>query len=288
MQLDHRRRIRNVMLYLDNNLDRFVSIGALARIACFSPFHFQRIFQTVTGETVLQYQQRKRLELAVQLLRESSRSIIDIALSIGYQTPTSFNKAFKKWIGTTPTSFRQQSDLRPLSSFEPLLQTGNVKKSVYPHRIDDLPEMQFAFIETQGLWKGSFVKAGQPAFKKAYEIIRRQGLNVNGNHWIGMIPFKPERYTDAMARFRFGILFNQQIDVQQPLSTMKVAAGRVAIFEHRGPYEYLLQTWALAYNGWLPRSNEILRDMAPYEIYMNNPWNTPPEQWVTRVCVPIV
>jgi transcriptional regulator GlxA family with amidase domain len=64
------------MLYLDNNLDRFVSIGALARIACFSPFHFQRIFQTVTGETVLQYQQRKRLELAVQLLRESSRSII--------------------------------------------------------------------------------------------------------------------------------------------------------------------------------------------------------------------
>jgi AraC family transcriptional regulator len=276
------------MLYLDRNADQTSSIESLARIACFSPFHFQRIFQAITGETVLRYIQRHRLELAARLLCQSSKTIIDIALTVGYQTPAAFNKAFKKWTGETPTGFRERRASSPSSSFHPVLRMASVECPPGQPRIECLPEWQFAYLETQGLWEGSFINAGQPVFQKVYRLIRQHGLSDSAIHWVGMIPYKPSGYDDIEARYRFGVLMNPQVAVPPPLSTMKIAAGRVAIFDHRGPYEYLLQTWAVAYNGWLPRSGETLRDLAPFEIYVNNPDNTPPDRRITRVCVPIL
>jgi AraC family transcriptional regulator len=285
---DYRRRIRNVMLYLDRNDGRSASIETLARIACFSPFHFQRIFQSITGETVLRYQQRKRLELAARLLVESSKTIIDIALTVGYQTPTAFNKAFKKWTRETPTSYRRKRAFPSLPSFHPVLRISSNGCPAEQPYIECLPERQFAYLETQGLWDGSFSKVGQPIFQKVYQLVQQHGLSDNVIHWIGMIPYKPYSYNDIEARYRFGVIMNPRVDVPPPLSTMKMEAGRVAIFVHQGPYEYLLQTWALAYNGWLSPSGESLRDLAPFEIYVNNPNSTPPSQRITRVCVPIL
>jgi AraC family transcriptional regulator len=285
---DQRRRIRNVMLYLERNADRSSSIRTLARIACFSPFHFQRIFQAITGETVHRYIQRKRLELAARLLCDSSKTIIDIALAVGYQTPAAFNKAFKKRTGETPTSYRQRRTSSPLSSFHPVLQMASIDCPPGQPRIECLPERQFAYLETQGLWEGSFSKTGRPLFQRVYQLVRQHRLEESAVHWIGMIPYKPRGYDDTEARYRFGVLTHPHLTVPPPLSTMKMAAGRAAIFDHQGPYEYLLQTWAMAYNGWLPRSKESLRDLAPFEIYVNNPDTTPPDQRLTRVCVPIL
>ncbi|MEJ2641709.1 MAG: AraC family transcriptional regulator [Desulfosarcinaceae bacterium] len=288
MHQDHRRRIHKVMLYLDRNEGRSASVETLARIACFSPFHFQRIFQAITGETVLRYIQRKRLELAARLLCQSSKTIIDIALTVGYQTPAAFNKAFKKWTGETPTSFRQRVTPSQLSSFHPVLRMASVECPPGQPRIECLPEWQFAYLETRGLWEGSFRQSGRPVFQKVYGLVRQHRLDDSAVHWIGMIPYKPQGYDDVQARYRFGVLIEPRLAVPPPLSTMKMAAGRVAIFDHQGPYEYLLQTWAMAYNGWLPRSGEALRDLAPFEIYVNNPDTTPPDRRRTRVCVPIL
>jgi AraC family transcriptional regulator len=276
------------MLYLDRNDGRSASIETLARIACFSPFHFQRIFQAVTGETVLRYRQRKRLELAARLLTESSKTIIDIALTVGYQTPAGFNKAFKKWAGERPSSFRQRRASSSLSSFYPVFRMASIECPAGQPNIESLPEWQFAYLETQGLWEGSFGKTGRPIFQKVYQLVRQHRLADSDIHWVGMIPYKPRGYNDIEARYRFGVLTNPRVAVPPPLSTIRLEAGRVAIFDHKGPYEYLLQTWAMAYNGWLPRSGESLRDIAPFEIYVNNPDTTPPDQRITRVCVPIL
>jgi AraC-like DNA-binding protein len=56
--------------------------------------------------TPLQFVTRGRITYAQQLIRETSRSLIDIALGVGYSNPSHFAKVFRKVAGVTPTEFR--------------------------------------------------------------------------------------------------------------------------------------------------------------------------------------
>ena len=81
---EYTRRIDRVIDYLRANLDRPVKLKELAKVACFSEFHFHRIFGAVAGETLNQFTNRLRLEKAARLLRFSQQSLTDIALECGF------------------------------------------------------------------------------------------------------------------------------------------------------------------------------------------------------------
>jgi AraC family transcriptional regulator len=76
-------------------------------VACSSTFHFQRMFQMLTGVTVGDYMRKRRLTLAAQELATSDVRVIDIALKYGYDTPESFTKAFRKVHEVTPSAARK-------------------------------------------------------------------------------------------------------------------------------------------------------------------------------------
>jgi methylphosphotriester-DNA--protein-cysteine methyltransferase len=71
-----------------------------------SPFHFSRVFKQATGMSPLQFVTRERIARAQQLIRETSRSLIEIALEIGYTSPSHFAQVFRRVVGVTPTDFR--------------------------------------------------------------------------------------------------------------------------------------------------------------------------------------
>lgn len=68
MQTDHRNRINKVFEHIDKNLDSDLSLAVVSEIACFSPFHFHRVFKTITGETLNEYVTRRRIEKAASVL----------------------------------------------------------------------------------------------------------------------------------------------------------------------------------------------------------------------------
>jgi len=70
------QKIDRVIDYLRENLDRPVKLAELADVACFSEFHFHRIFTAVSGETLNSFTNRLRLEKAARLLRYSAQSLI--------------------------------------------------------------------------------------------------------------------------------------------------------------------------------------------------------------------
>src|SRR5215475_3705860 len=80
---EYAQRIDRVIDYLRRNLDRPVKLAELAKVACFSEFHFHRIFKAVSGETLNNFTNRLRLEKAARLLRYSEQSLTDIALDCG-------------------------------------------------------------------------------------------------------------------------------------------------------------------------------------------------------------
>jgi len=71
------QRIDRVIDYLRANLDRPVKLAELANVACFSEFHFHRIFTAISGETLNNFTNRLRLEKAARLLRYSDQSLTD-------------------------------------------------------------------------------------------------------------------------------------------------------------------------------------------------------------------
>ena len=92
--------------FINNNLNKKISIDELARIACMSKRNFQRIFMQVNNLNTSQYIMKVRLEKARDLLINTSMSISIIAFKTGFQGGAYFAKQFKKYFSVTPFRYR--------------------------------------------------------------------------------------------------------------------------------------------------------------------------------------
>ena len=99
-------RLRKIEDYVRAHLTEDVSIETLAELAELSRFHFCRVFKQSTGMTPLQFVTRERMLKAQRLIRETSRSLIEIALEVGYTSPSHFAQAFRRTVGMAPKEFR--------------------------------------------------------------------------------------------------------------------------------------------------------------------------------------
>ena len=100
------RQLRKVEDYVRDHLADEVPVERLAELVDLSPFHFSRVFKESTGISPLQFVVRERITRAQQLIRETSRSLIEIALNVGYTSPSHFAQVFRRVVGVTPTEFR--------------------------------------------------------------------------------------------------------------------------------------------------------------------------------------
>src|SRR5438105_1155031 len=105
-------RVNRVLDYIGHRLDGDLSLAKLSEIGCFSPFHFHRIFQAVTGETLNSHVRRVRLERAALLMKTSPRKrITDVAIEAGFAGTAEFSRAFKNHFDRSPSSWDRCSSL---------------------------------------------------------------------------------------------------------------------------------------------------------------------------------
>lgn len=102
-----RRRLLRVLDYIEMNLEGDLTIDRMASIACLSRHHFARSFKQAVGQSPHRYVSAKRLERAKALLISSDRSLVDIALSLGFSCQANFARAFRQMTGQTPGHHRQ-------------------------------------------------------------------------------------------------------------------------------------------------------------------------------------
>src|SRR5213593_506407 len=80
--------------------------GQLARVAHVSPAHFSRQFRATFGETPHRYLQRRRVERAMELLRETDCSVTEICFDVGFSSLGTFSRTFREIVGQTPSDYR--------------------------------------------------------------------------------------------------------------------------------------------------------------------------------------
>ncbi len=106
-------RIHNAIQYIEENSTTKLLLEDVASKAHFSPFHFHRIFKTITKETFTGFITRKRLEKAVDLLlHKENKTITEITFLSGFTDISSFSRAFKKFYGLSPKEFRSNAPSR--------------------------------------------------------------------------------------------------------------------------------------------------------------------------------
>lgn len=99
-------RLNSAMQYIEENIDQEIDFEEIAKIACCSVYHFQRMFSFITDVPLSEYIRRRRLTLAAFELQNSDIRIIDLALKYGYETHESFSRAFQKLHGISPSQAR--------------------------------------------------------------------------------------------------------------------------------------------------------------------------------------
>lgn len=97
-------KLGNAIDYIENHLDKEISIDTAAQIACCSTYYFQRMFTYVAGVSLAEYIRRRRMSQAAFELQRTEAKVLDIALKYGYSSPTSFNRAFQSVHGITPVA----------------------------------------------------------------------------------------------------------------------------------------------------------------------------------------
>ena len=94
---------------MDRDYAKPLDIAALARIALVSEAHFIRTFRATFGETPHRYLQRRRVERAMYLLRETDRSVTEICLDVGFTSLGTFSRTFREIVGTSPSAYRRRA-----------------------------------------------------------------------------------------------------------------------------------------------------------------------------------
>ncbi len=101
--------IEKTMVYINQNLDKNLTLDEIAHIANMNKTYYSTIFKKVTGKTVWEYILNARVELAISYLvkNDGEFNITEILNMCGFNNATSFNKTFKKFTGKTPTEYKK-------------------------------------------------------------------------------------------------------------------------------------------------------------------------------------
>ena len=101
-------RLNKSVDYIEENLGDVISYRQAAQIACCSTYHYQRMFSYIAGIPLSEYIRRRRMTVAAFELQNNDVKVIDMALKYGYDSPTSFNRAFQSVHGISPSRVRRE------------------------------------------------------------------------------------------------------------------------------------------------------------------------------------
>lgn len=135
-------QVQRAVDHIEDNLVPGVTAEQAAEVAAMSVRSLHQYFPVLTGFRVGEYQRKRRLSDAAEELLATDATVLDIALSVGYETHESFTRAFHKEYGLPPREFRARATL-PGVRLEPIDLVGEVKMGVLTRKLSDMQVVRF-------------------------------------------------------------------------------------------------------------------------------------------------
>lgn len=258
-------QLNKVIDYIGKHLDETINLTQLSEIACFSKYHFHRLFTAYTGLSLQQYIRWLRLKRAAyQLAIHKDQSIINIAIDAGFESHEAFSRVFKQMCGLSPSEFRDQPNWIFWEKPPYLLQQrGNMTMNVI---IKNLNARRLAAVEHRG-----DVNHLMNSFNKLLDWIKVQSSNLKlqPGEAFGLAYDDPKMTPTDEFRFDLGVTVSEQLALKGDVVEKRLPAGRYAVAVHKGSHDNIGDTVYALYRDWLPQSGEELADLPCIFCYYN-------------------
>jgi AraC family transcriptional regulator len=274
--LDYSRRIERVVTHIGTHLDASLDLERLAGVACFSPYHFHRIYRAMTGETAADTLRRLRLHRAAGELVQGTGDIRGIAGRAGYGSVEAFTRAFGQAYGVTPAAYRRRGRLGPPADIP-----SNPETSMHDVIIRDLAPVRIAALSHSG----PYMNIGS-TFDRLGAWAAGRGLADGQTRSFAIYYDDPDAVPAEALRSEAGLLLDREVE-DGPVHMVEIAGGRYAVLRHKGPYAELEGAYRWLYRDWLPASGHRPADRPCFEEYLNDCRTLPPEEWLTDICLPL-
>lgn len=264
------QRILRVLDHVQQHLSDDVAPEVLADIAGLSLHHFHRVFRGLTGESVMGFVRRLRLERAAQHLKLGDAPITEVALEAGYGSHEAFTRAFRNRFGLPPREFRQQRRIEG-GAPEVWFRNDPAQTCVALRHTGDYADCGRA-------WDQLLAHAGAAGWMP----------HVWGS--IGLCYDDPDITATDQLRYDACLAFDDaraRALCRPPFVLRTVPAGRYAIAAHRGSYEEILDTYVGLIGRALPFRGVELANEPVVERYLDDPNTVPIDQLRTEICVRI-
>ncbi|WP_070120997.1 AraC family transcriptional regulator [Bacillus marinisedimentorum] len=284
--MEELQRMMDSINFIEDRLDQEVSIEEVAASACSSKFHFQRMFQFITGVTVAEYIRRRRLTVAAQELSSTSIKVIDVALKYGYETPESFSKAFRKMHGMSPSQARESG--RRLKAYPRLSFQIQIKGD---------QDMNYRIVEKEAfevIGKGKRVRTANGENMKTIPAFWDE-MNKNGTSVKLCKPDSEDvmygicmEFDRDLEEFTYFIAGNKPDGtVPAEFEVKQIPASTWAVFDVRGAMPDAMQkVWGRIFSEWFPATGYAHAEAPELELYL--PGNPADEDYRSEIWIPII
>ena len=288
---DYKTRLARVLDYIQTHLDDRLKLDELARVACFSTYHFHRIFTAMMGETLKDHIRRLRLERSALALRLGTKPVVEIALDCGYEAHEAFSRAFKTAYGVAPVRFRSQNS--PIAALAApsgvhycpgaALKTFNLnnnRNAAMNVRIKTIGPMRVAFLRHLGPYN----EVGKTWEKLIAQLAQEGRIGAN-SVFIGIPHDDPDVTPARKLRYDACVTVDDRYIAAGAIKIQTVPQGDYAVTTHCGPPSGLGAAYARLFGQWLPRSGREVRSSPSFLMALNNPQK--PEDRLTDVYLPL-
>ncbi len=300
-QLLYINRIDKVVEYIEDHLDDELSLEKLSEIACFSSFHFHRIFCAFLDETPNSYITRRRIEkIAGRLLfLGKDQSLTNLALQYGFKSIHSFSRAFRKFYGISASEFQRKGkrQFSKIGKIQSKNGTEKVSFENYFYTMDNLKtwlqmKTKVEVMEMQELnmvqvrHQGPYHEIG-----KAFDILTKWAgprglLNFPKTKMAGIYYDSPRVTDESKMQSSACITIDEDVEVSGAVSKITIPKGKFAV----GRFELKMEEFEKAWNSislWIPENNFELREGHFHEIYHNAAQEHPEGKFIVDICIPV-
>lgn len=302
-------RINKAIDHIERNLNRELSLDEIAEVACFSKFHFHRIFFAMTGETLGRFISRLRVEKAAGMLAaDQNKSITSIALDCGFSDSAVFARTFKSYFNVPASEWRlsrvtepENSNLSKANSnlskeyldtfryFEDVNITKQRRKTMTSPKsisVSELGEMTLAYVRYIGPYKGNsdlFQRLNQQLMSWAYP---RGLVNYPETKNITVYHDDPGITEEDKLRISVGITVPGDTEVSGQIGKMTLAKGQYVMARFEIGVTQFQDAWNCLC-GWFSTSGYQPADGPSFEIYYNDPREHPEHKFILDICMPV-
>ncbi len=292
--VDYVERVNRAIDHIVRNLAQPLRLQEVSQAACFSPFHFHRVFKGLLGETLNQFVKRQRLERALYLMSHApQRSLTDVALDCGFSSSSDFSRCFKQRYGVPPSVFdldtfrnsRREEFERVLSSQEggprlPRLPVGQ-NPDGFEVQLREMPARTVAYIRVLDSYREG---AATAACERLVAWASERGLA--DGQWLGYMWEDPEIVALEDCRYDVALVVDD-VEPAGEIGRFEFPPMRVAEVRLSGDIELVQRAIDWLYKTWLPRSGFVPDDQPAFEAWIGRPFAHGNEHFTIACQLPV-